>query len=291
MKTGKARIRKAVITAAGWGTRFLPMTKSQPKEMLPLVDRPLIHYAVEETVASEIEDIIIVTAQGKHSIENYFDRSFELEHLLEQRGDTKLLEQVRFISSMANICYIRQREQLGLGHAVLTTKQVVGQEPFALLLPDDIFGSQVPVLKQLMEVYEEYQGSVLAVEAMRSEDLPRYGIIKAQSLEKGVYQITDLVEKPAKGEAPSNLGIVGRYILTPEVFDMLERTPPGKEGEIQLTDALKLLLEHQAVYACRYDGVRYDAGSPLGWLQATVELALRHPVLGAEFTEYLKRRR
>lgn len=282
------KIRKAVITAAGWGTKFLPITKAQPKEMLPLVDRPLIHYAVEEAIASGIEYLVIVTAQGKHSIEDYFDHYFELEALLEKRGDMKLLEQVRFISNMVNICYVRQKQQLGLGHAVLTTKETIGDEPFAIFLPDDVFGSPSPVIKQLMEVYEEYHSSVIAVETMQPKELSRHGVIEAKPVKDNIYQIVNLVEKPAIEEAPSNLGIVGRYILTPRIFEMLQNTPVGKDQEIQLTDALKLLLEHEPIYACRYNGIRYDAGTPFGWLKATVELARHHPVLGQDFRAFLE---
>jgi len=283
------KIRKAVVTAAGWGTRFLPATKSQPKEMLPLVDKPIIQYAIEEAVASGMEQIIIVTALGKHTIENHFDRSFELEHVLRQKGDEKLLREVQRISELANICYVRQKEQLGLGHAVLTAKDLVGDEPFALFLPDDIIEAKVPAMKQMLQVHDRYGCSVVAVETVLPENTVAYGIISPKQVEERVYQVLRLVEKPKPEEAPSNLGIVGRYILTPEIFSVLKETPPGKGGEIQLTDGLQLLLEHQKIYAYRFQGTRHDTGTPLGLLKASVELALHCPHLGSEFKEYLRK--
>ena len=282
------KIRKAVFTVAGWGTRFLPITKVQPKEMLPLVDKPLIHYSVEEALDSGIEQIIMVTALGKRAIEDYFDRSFELEYVLEQKGETKLLKKIRELSSLIDICYIRQKEQLGLGHAILTARAVVGDEPFAVLLPDDIIDSKVPVLKQMIRIYEKYEASVVAVESVSPKDTVKYGIIEPRKVSQRVYQILSLVEKPQPAEAPSNLGIVGRYILMPEIFDFLEATPPGKNHEIQLTDALQLLLKKQAMYAYELDGVRYDAGTPLGWLKATVAFALKRPDIEPELREYLR---
>lgn len=282
------KVRKAVITAAGWGTRFLPITRSQPKEMLPLVDKPLIQYCVEEAVSSGIEQIILITALGKRAIEDYFDRSFELEYVLEQKGETKLLQEMRELSSLVDICYIRQKEQLGLGHAILTAKGVISEEPFAVLLPDDIIDSEVPVLKQMIEVYEQYKTNVVAVEPISSEQTIKYGIIEPKRISGHIYQVLSLAEKPAPAEAPSNLGVVGRYILTPQIFDALEVTPPGKNQEIQLTDALQLLLKQQPIYACEFDGVRYDAGTPLGWLKATVAFALKHPDIGQELREYLR---
>ena len=282
------KVRKAVITAAGWGTRFLPITKSQPKEMLPLVDKPLIQYCVEEAVSSGIEHIILITALGKRAIEDYFDRSFELEYVLEQKGETELLQEMRELSSLVDICYIRQKEQLGLGHAILTAKGMIGEEPFAILLPDDIIDSEVPVLKQVIEVYEQYETNVIAVEPVSSEETIKYGIIEPKRISGHIYQVLSLAEKPEPAEAPSNLGVVGRYVLMPQIFDALEVTPPGKNQEIQLTDALQLLLKQQAIYACEFDGVRYDAGTPLGWLKATVALALKRPDIGQELREYLR---
>jgi len=282
------KIRKAVITAAGWGTRFLPITKSQPKEMLPLVDKPLIQYSVEEAISSGIEQIIIVTALGKRAIEDYFDRSFELEYFLEQKGETKLLKEMQELSSLVNICYIRQKEQLGLGHAILTAKSIVADEPFAVLLPDNIIDSKVPVLKQMIEVYEQYKASVVAVESVSHQDIIKHGIIEPRRISECIYQVLSLAEKPEPEEALSNLGLVGRYILTPQIFEALEATSPGKGQEIQLTDALQLLLKQQAIYACEFEGVRYDAGTPLGWLKATIAFALKRPDIGQELREYLR---
>ena len=283
------RVRKAVITAGGWGTRFLPITRSQPKEMLPLINKPLIQYAVEEAINSGIEQVILVTSLGKNAIEDYFDRSFELEYFLKQKGETKLLKEMRELSDMVNICYIRQKEQLGLGHAVLATKDVVADEPFAVLLPDDIIESNVPALKQMLEVYEQFKVSVVAVERIDRKDTVKYGIVESKEVSERVFQVLSLVEKPKPDEAPSNLGVVGRYILTPEIFDALKRTPPGKKREIQLTDAMQLLLERQAMYACEFDGIRYDTGTPSGWLEATIAFALKHPVHGQEIRRYLRK--
>jgi len=282
------KVRKAVITAAGWGTRFLPVTKAQPKEMLPLVTKPLIQHSVEEAINSGIEQIVVVTALGKRAIEDYFDRSFELEHFLEQKGDTGLLKEIRELSSLVDICYIRQKEQLGLGHAILIAKGIVGKDPFAVLLPDDIIDSRVPALKQMVEVYEQYQASVIAVERIARQDTVKYGIIESKKVADRIHQILGLVEKPEPAQAPSNLGVVGRYILTPEVFDALEITPLGKNQEIQLTDALQLLRKQQAMYAYEFEGVRYDTGTPLGWLKATLAFALKQPDIGPEIREYLR---
>jgi len=282
------KIRKAVVTAAGWGTRFLPATKAQPKEMLPLVDKPMIQYVIEEAVASGIKHIIIVTALGKRAIEDHFDRSVELELALKKKGDGELLKKVQRISELADICYIRQKEQLGLGHAILVTKDLIGDEPFAIFLPDDIIEAKVPAMKQMIEVYNRYQHSVIAVEPVAKEDTKAYGIIKPKQVEDRVYQVLGLVEKPEPQDAPSDLGIVGRYILTPEIFGMLEKTAPGKGGEIQLTDGLRLLLEKQPIYAYQFEGIRYDTGSPLGFLKASVEFALRRPDIGHNFKEYLR---
>ncbi len=281
------KVRKAVITAAGWGMRFLPVTKAQPKEMLPLVDRPLIQYSVEEAVNSGIEQVIMVTALGKRAIEDYFDRSFELEYILEHKGDASLLKTMRELTSLVDIVYIRQKEMLGLGHAVLTVKRVVGEEPFAVLLPDDIIHSTVPALKQMIDVYERYRASVVAVERVSKEDTEKYGIVEPRRIRGRVNEVLSLVEKPVQEKAPSDLGIVGRYILTPEIFDALEATPPGKNREIQLTDALQILLKKQAIYAYEFEGVRYDTGTPLGWLKANVDFALHRADIGPEFKKYL----
>jgi len=282
------KIRKAVVTAAGWGTRFLPATKAQPKEMLPLVDKPMIQYVIEEAVASGITHIIIVTALGKRALEDHFDRSFELEHALKKKGDGELLRKVTRISELADICYIRQKEQLGLGHAISITRDLVGNEPFAIFLPDDIIEARVPAMKQMIEVYNRFKSSVIAVETVAPEDTKAYGIIEPQRVEDRIYRVLSLVEKPEPKDAPSNLGIVGRYILTPEIFSMLEKTTPGKGGEIQLTDGLRLLQEQQPIYAYQFEGTRYDTGTPLGLLRASVEFALNRPDIGAKFKEYLR---
>lgn len=282
------KVRKAVITAAGWGTRFLPITRSQPKEMLPVVNKPLIQYSVEEAINSGIEQIIVITALGKRAIEDYFDRSFELEYFLEQKRETKLLQEMRELSSLIDVCYIRQKEQLGLGHAILTAKNFVADEPFAVLLPDDLIDSRVPALKQMVEVYEQYGTSVIAIKRVSSQDTMKYGIIEPKRVSTKIYQVLGLTEKPKPQEAPSNLGVVGRYILMPQIFDVLEVTPPGKNQEIQLTDALQLLLQQQTIYAYEFDGVRYDAGTPLGWLEATIAFALKQPDIGRELREYLR---
>jgi UTP--glucose-1-phosphate uridylyltransferase len=282
------KVRKAVITAAGWGTRFLPITRSLPKEILPVVDKPLIHYAVEEAIKSGIEQIILVTAMGKRAIEDYFDRSIELENYLERKGEAELLRKMLEITSMADICFVRQKEQLGLGHAVLIVKELVGNEPFAVLLPDDIIDSEVPALKQMMEVYQKYNSDMVAVEKVKDEDISKYGIIEPREIEKRVYEVLSMVEKPELAKAPSHLGIVGRYILTPRIFDILKLTPPGKNGEIQLTDALNVLLKEESLCAYELDGVRYDAGTPLGWLKSNAALALKRDDIGPELGKYLK---
>lgn len=281
------RVRKVVVPAAGWGTRFLPATKAQPKEMLPLVGKPLIQYAVEEAAASGIEQVIIVIAVGKKAIEDHFNRSFELEQVLEQKGKNSLLEEVRRIPELANICYVYQKEQLGLGHAVLVTEDVVGDEPFAVILPDDVIVSEVPALKQMTEVYHRYGGSVIAVERVGKDDVSKYGVIGAEKLDQRVYRVLDLVEKPQPEEAPSDLGVVGRYIITPQIFAALKATRAGAIGEIQLTDGLRRLLKEQPIYACQFDGVRYDSGTPLGMLKASVTLGLKDPRIGTELREYL----
>jgi len=282
------KIRKAVIIAAGYGTRFLPATRSQPKEMLPLVDKPIIQYNVEEAINSGINQIIIVTARGKHTMEDYFDDCFELEQVLERKGDKERLQQMREVSGMVDICYIRQKKQLGIGHAILTAKDIIGNEPFAMMLPDDIIDSKVPTLKSMIGIHEKYGAGVIAVERVSKEDTRKYGVIEPKQLSEGVYEILSLVEKPEPEKAPSRLGIVGRYVLTPEIFKAIEITPPGAGNEIQITDALQILLKQQKLYAFELDGIRYDTGSPLGWLKANIELALKRDDIGSELRKYLK---
>ncbi|MFC2122065.1 UTP--glucose-1-phosphate uridylyltransferase GalU [Bacteroidota bacterium] len=282
------KIRKAVIVAGGWGTRFLPVTRSQPKEMLPLVDKPVIQYAVEESIAAGMEQIVFVTALGKRAIEDYFDRAFELEYYLEQKGEKKLLREMRNLSNMIDICYVRQKGQLGLGHAVLTARHVIEDEAFAVFLPDDLVDGETPLLGQLVEVYERYKGSVIAVERVSREDTVKYGVIDPKEITDRVFQVMNIVEKPQPEEAPSNLTVVGRYILAPEIFEILEATPPGVNNEIQLTDAIHSLLQKQAVYACEFEGTRYDTGTPLGWLKANVSLAMKRPDIAPDFKDYLK---
>jgi UTP--glucose-1-phosphate uridylyltransferase len=285
------RVRKAVFPAAGWGTRFLPATKAQPKEMLPLVDKPVIQYAVEEAVAAGIEQVIIVTSSQKRAIEDHFDISFELEHLLEQRGDIDMLRRIRHIGDMATISYVRQKEQLGLGHAVLVAKELVGHEPFAVILSDDVVVGGPPCIGQLIDAYEQTHGSVVAVMEVPPEDTQRYGVIDpAPDVDTGdprLFRVRGVVEKPAPGTAPSNLAIIGRYVLTPKIFDKLEQTSHGSGGEIQLTDAIEALMTEQDVYAYAFEGVRYDAGTTMGWLKASVELALQRPDVGPELRTYL----
>jgi UTP--glucose-1-phosphate uridylyltransferase len=282
------KIRKAVITAAGYGTRFLPVTRSQPKEMLPLLDKPLIHYSVEEAIKSGIKQIVMVTSASKRAIEDYFTRSPELESFLKDKGETALLKSMDEITGMAEFCYVLQKEPKGLGDAVLTVNVVVGNEPFALMLPDDIIVGAVPGLKQMMAVYEKYDCCVVAVERVEAEDTGKYGIIRPKQVSRGVYQILEMVEKPAPSQAPSRLAIVGRYILTPRIFEILKVTRPGKNDEIQLTDALNTLLQHEKLYAVELKGTRYDAGTPLGWLQANIDLALKRKDIGKELKKYLK---
>ena len=282
-------ITKAVFPAAGMGTRFLPATKASPKEMLPLVDKPLIQYVVEEAVASGIEEVVLVTGRNKRAIEDHFDVAFELEEDLKVKGKHKLLSEVQRITDLVTFCYIRQKKALGLGHAVLTAKRVVGDEPFAVLLGDDIIDSDVPVLKQMMAVYERYPSTILAIQKVPPSHTQYYGIIDAKKIEDGIYLVKDLVEKPSPDEAPSNLAIIGRYILTPEIFGALERTEPGKGGEIQLTDGLRLLMEEQPIYAFEFKGIRHDAGDKLGFLKATVEFGLKNAEFGTEFRTYLQK--
>jgi len=281
-------ITKAVFPAAGLGTRFLPATKASPKEMLPLVDKPLIQYVIEEAVASGIEEVVLVTGRNKRAIEDHFDVAFELEEDLKAKGKHKLLSEVQRIANLVTFCYIRQKKALGLGHAVLTTKRVVGDDPFAVLLGDDIIDSDVPVLKQMMAVYERYPSTILAIQKVPKSQTQHYGIIDANKIEDGIYLVKDLVEKPSPNEAPSNLAIIGRYILTPEIFGALECTQPGKGGEIQLTDGLKLLMEKQPIYAYEFKGIRHDAGDKLGFLKATVEFGLKNAEFGKEFRNYLQ---
>ena len=281
-------VRKAVIPAAGLGTRFLPATKAQPKEMLPIVDKPTLQYIIEEAVASGIEEILIITGRNKKSIEDHFDKSVELELELEQKGKVELLEIVQNISNMINIHYIRQKEPKGLGDAIYCARHFIGDEPFAVMLGDDIVDSKVPCLKQLISTYEEYRTTILGVQTVDEEDTDKYGIIKGKFIEDRVYKVKDLVEKPEPGKAPSNIAILGRYIITPEIFDILEYLQAGKNGEVQLTDALLQLVKEEAMYAYDYEGRRYDVGDKLGFLQATVEYALRKPELREGFMEYLK---
>jgi UTP--glucose-1-phosphate uridylyltransferase len=282
-------VRKAVIPAAGLGTRFLPATKASPKEMLPLVDKPLIQYAVEEAVASGIEDIIIVTGRGKRAIEDHFDRSFELEENLKGNKKDGLLKEVRRISELANFCYVRQPEARGLGHAVLCARHLVGDEPFAVILGDEIIDARVPGLAQLVRVYETHHGPVLGVKKVKRNDVSRYGIIANRRLSAGLHRVHDLVEKPDPPRAPSLYAVIGRYVLSPDIFPVLRKIPPGKNGEIQLTDALRVLAQRSPMYAQEIEGQRHDAGEKLGFLKATVEFALKSPTLGPAFSQYLKR--
>jgi UTP--glucose-1-phosphate uridylyltransferase len=285
----KKEITKAVFPAAGLGTRFLPATKAMPKEMLPLVDKPLIQYVVEEAVSSGIEEVVLVTGRGKRAIEDHFDVAFELEEELKAKGKHKILNEVQRIADLVTFCYIRQKKALGLGHAVLTAKRVVGNDPFAVLLGDDIIDAATPVLRQMMDVYRRYPGTILAIQKVPRSQTRHYGIIDARKIEHGVYLVKHLVEKPAPEDAPSNLAIIGRYILTPEIFAALEHTKPGKGGEIQLTDGLHLLMEKQPIYAFEFEGTRYDAGDKLGFLKATVEFGLRNTEFGSEFRSYLQK--
>ena len=294
-------IRKAVLPVAGLGTRFLPATKAQPKEMLPIVDKPLVQYAVEEVAASGISLAIFVTGRGKDAIEDHFDVSFELEHQLAGRGKESLREHIRSISGLLQMTYIRQKEALGLGHAILTARDLVGNEPFAVLLSDDVIDSRVPCIKQMVEVFERYGRSVVAIQRVPRNAVSSYGIIKGQLVQdqswdaparlvlgSRLYRIDDMVEKPEPRKAPSNLAIIGRYILTPAIFHELVRTPRGAGGEIQLTDALRRLLSKEPIYGFLFEGKRYDAGDKLGFLEATVEMALKRPDLGKPFRQYLK---
>jgi UTP--glucose-1-phosphate uridylyltransferase len=287
------KVRKAVFPAAGLGTRFLPATKAMPKEMLPLVDKPLIQYGVEEVMHSGVQNIIIVTGRGKSSIEDHFDVSFELEQLLESRGKKDMLAAVRGISDMIDVCYVRQKEAMGLGHAVLRAKELVGNEPFAVVLSDDVIDAEIPCMRQLLDVYEYFGASVLALMEVPQENISAYGVVDAEPVAHNgsrdrLYRIRNMVEKPKASDAPSNLAIIGRYVLTPEIFPSIEAVQPGSGGEIQLTDGLRHLLRNRPIYGFKFDGTRYDAGDKLGFLKATVEFALKRYDLGTPFREYLQ---
>jgi UTP--glucose-1-phosphate uridylyltransferase len=287
------RVRKAVFPAAGWGTRFLPATKAQPKEMLPLVDKPIIQYGVEEAVAAGIEQIIIVTSTHKGAIEDHFDLNYELEKVLEEKGEIEKLRQVRAITDLAQLAYVRQKEQLGLGHAILMAKDLIGHEPFAVLLPDDVVVADRPCIGQLIHAYEQTHSSVVAVTDVPAADVSRYGIVAAEvddSHRDGgrLRRMTRIVEKPSPADAPSTLAVIGRYVLTHKIFDKLEQTQRGSGGEIQLTDAIEALMAEQSVYTYEFEGIRYDAGTTMGWLQATVDIALQRPDLQSGFRAHLR---
>jgi UTP--glucose-1-phosphate uridylyltransferase len=281
-------VRKAVFPAAGLGTRFLPATKAQPKEMLPVVDKPTIQYVVEEAVASGLGELILVTGRGKRAIEDHFDATFELEYYLQDRGKLEELAQIKTISELASVSYVRQKEPLGLGHAVLCARPLVGEEPFGVLLGDDLIVSQTPCMRQLLEVFERYGGPVVAVERVPRDAISRYGVITPKPLGGNVYQVLDLVEKPAPHEAPSDLAIIGRYVLTPDLFPILAETRQDPGGEIQLTDGLRVLCRQRSLYAVEFEGKRYDTGDKLGFLKATVEFALARPDLADAFRAYLR---
>lgn len=282
------KVRRAVILTAGYGTRLLPATKAQPKAILPIVDKPTIQYAVEEAVASGLDEVVIVMSPGQQVIEDHFSRSRDLEKALETKGNEAQAAMLRCISELADISYVQQREPRGIGDAVLTARQVVGNEPFVLFFPDDVIVAEKPVAKQLVETFQARGGSVLAVEEVPQAEIESYGIVAGDPLGHGVYQLQGVVEKPKAEDAPSNLGIVGRYVLTPEIFDVITETPPGKGGEIQITDAIGLLLERQPVFALQFEGRRYDIGRPLGLIKASVELALERDDIGPDLREYLR---
>lgn len=284
------KVRKAIFPVAGLGTRFLPATKSSPKEMLPLIDKPLVQYVVEEAVAAGIEQIIFVTGRTKRAIEDHFDSSPELENHLAEKGKDATLQTVRELSDMVDIFYVRQKKALGLGHAILCARDFIGNEPFAVLLGDDIIDASTPCLKQLLDVYEHYKGSVLALEQVPQEQISSYGCVAVNRITERVVEVTDMIEKPRPEEAPSNLAIIGRYLLTPAIFPILERQQPGQGGEIQLTDAIKRLSQDEAVYGCLFEGLRHDCGDKLGFLKATVDLALKREEFRDEFTAYLRQR-
>jgi UTP--glucose-1-phosphate uridylyltransferase len=282
-------VRKGVFPAAGLGTRFLPATKAQPKEMLPLVDKPTIQYVVEEAVAAGLSEIVIVTGRNKRAIEDHFDAAFELEYYLNDRGKVEEMAQIKTISELASVCYVRQKEPLGLGHAILCARALVGDEPFGVFLGDDIIGqAPKPCMRQLLDVFERYGGPVIAIERVPRERTQQYGVIAGRDIGGGVWEITDLVEKPAPQDAPSDLAIIGRYVLTPDIFPILAETAADKRGEIQLTDALRTLCERRPMYALAFQGKRYDTGDKLGFLKATVEFALARPDLADEFRAYLR---
>lgn len=281
-------VTKAVIPAAGLGTRFLPATKAIPKELLPVVDKPALEYIVEEAARAGLNDVLIITGRGKSAIEDHFDVSFELEALLRERGREDDLRLVRGITDMARFSYVRQREALGLGHAILQARDLVGDEPFAVMLSDDIIDSKTPALRQLLDVYEQYDAPVLATMEVEGEVISRFGALEVEEVRDGVYRIKDMVEKPPLAQAPSNLAIIGRYVLTPDIFDEIASTRPGAIGEIQITDAMRALLQKRDFYAVRFEGTRYDAGDKLGFLVATVELALKHQDLAPAFRQYLE---
>jgi UTP--glucose-1-phosphate uridylyltransferase len=283
------KIRKAIIPAAGLGTRFLPATKAQPKEMLPIVDKPSIQYIVEEAIHSGIEDIIIVTGRNKRAIEDHFDKSIELETMLKEKDSLQLLDQVQLVSNLADVHYIRQKEPLGLGHAIYCARKFIGNEPFAVLLGDDIIEANPPCLKSMMNLYEQTQTSVIAVQEVPWEDVSKYGIVSPAAGDDSIKRITDLVEKPARDLAPSNLAVIGRYIIEPEIFDILETCEPGRGGEIQLTDALRVLNRQHQMVAYSIEGQRYDVGDKLGYIEATIELALKRDDLRPQLKEYLMR--
>lgn len=282
------KVRKAIIPAAGLGTRFLPATKAQPKEMIPIVDKPTIQYIVEEAVAAGIEDILIISGRNKRAIEDHFDKSYELEEELHRKGKQELLSVVQEISNIANIHYIRQKEAKGLGHAIYCAKSFIGNEPFAVMLGDDIVDSPVPCIKQLMDVYNEYQTTILGVQKVPLQDVTKYGVIGGTQIDERVYKVKGLVEKPEVEQAPSNIAILGRYIISPRIFEFLQTATPGKNGEIWLTDALQKLMEQEAMYAFDFEGDRYDVGDRIGFLKATVEYALKREELKDDFTAFLK---
>ncbi|OGR23594.1 MAG: UTP--glucose-1-phosphate uridylyltransferase [Desulfuromonadaceae bacterium GWB2_53_15] len=284
------KVKKAIFPVAGMGTRFLPATKSSPKEMLPLIDKPLVQYVVEEAVESGIEQILFVTGRGKRAIEDHFDISIELETHLLEKGKNKTLRAVREIADLLDIFYVRQKKALGLGHAILCAKDFVGNEPFAVLLGDDIIDSERPCLRQLLDTFEIYNSSVLALEKVPMANISSYGCVKAQAVTERVFEVLDMVEKPIQEEAPSDMAIIGRYVLTPRIFGILEQQEPGKGGEIQLTDAILTLSKEEKVYGCLFEGLRHDCGDKLGFLKATVDMALKRPEFQAEFEAYLRQR-
>jgi UTP--glucose-1-phosphate uridylyltransferase len=281
-------VRKAVFPVAGLGTRFLPATKAQPKEMLPLVDKPTIQYVVEEAVASGLDELVLVTGRNKRAIEDHFDAAFELEYYLQDRGKTEELAQIRTISELATVSYVRQKEPLGLGHAILCARTLVGGESFGVFLGDDIIVSATPCMRQLLDVYARYQGPVVAVMRIPGSDIGRYGVIQPRPVGGNVYEVLDMVEKPAPADAPSDLAIIGRYVLTPDIFPILAETTADARGEIQLTNGLRTLRERRPIYAVEFEGTRYDTGDKLGFLKATVAFALARPDLGADFRAYLQ---